>query len=446
MVRHAVLVSTIVCLSVGRLSAVQVRDTARVVTGDSSRLARDTLKAKQDSLPSDLSDITPGKGVSVARTDIGTLSISGYGLARYLNQLPGSQTFIDHLGREHEVDPRQDIQWHRVMVHFMGWMYMPRLRYVMTVWTVNSTEQIRIVGSLTYAFSNAFNLSAGINGIPGTRSLNGSHPFWLANDRFMADEYFRPGFTSGAWITGALARGRFNYAAMLGNNISQLGVAANELTRNLAFGTSVWWQPTTGEFGPRGGWGDYEWHQRVAMRVGTSWTRSREDRASQNSQDSPDNTQIRISDGLLLFQQDALAIGALVRQANYYMSAADLGLKYRGMFFQFELYNRWLNSFEVIGNDVPLTSMYDHGYYAAGSFYPIKQRLELYGGTSQIFGEFNPSWEAVFGINWFPADTRYFRLNTNIIRVHRSPVGSVFGFYLAGLHGWSLSISPSLFF
>ena len=34
------------------------------------------------------------------------------------------------------------------------------------------------------------------------RSLDGSHPYWLASDRVLADEFFRPGFTSGVWLTG----------------------------------------------------------------------------------------------------------------------------------------------------------------------------------------------------------------------------------------------------
>lgn len=410
-----------------------------------SAQGRDTLPI-YDSTRTDLSDITPGKGVLVAETKLGSLSISAYGLGRYINQLPGRQIYFDHLGREHDVDPRQDIQWHRVMVHFMGWMYLRSLNYVMTVWTVNSTEQVRVVGNLTYNADSAFNIGVGINGMPGTRSLNGSHPLWLAPDRVMADEYFRPGFTGGVWATGAF-RWRVHYAAMLGNNISQLGVSSSELTRDLASAASIWWMPTTGEFGLKGGWGDYDWHKRVAVRLGTSYTHSREDRAAQLAQPSPDNTQIRLSDGLLLFQTGALADGVTVRQGNYNMSAVDLGFKYRGMFLQGELYNRWLGTFNTDG-PIPAadSSLYDHGFYIVGSAYPVKRKLELYAGTSQIFGSFNPSWEVLGGLNVYPADTRWFRLNLHAIRAQAAPVGSVFGYYAAGLHGWVISAASYLLF
>src|SRR5262249_59030450 len=114
---------------------------------------------------------------------------------------PGRQVYTDHLGQVLDVDPRQDIQWHRVMIHVLGWMYDRRLTYAMTVWTVNATEQVRVVGNATYNFDTTFKLSVGINGIPGTRSLLNNHPLWLAPDRVLADEYLRPGLTVGTWLS-----------------------------------------------------------------------------------------------------------------------------------------------------------------------------------------------------------------------------------------------------
>ena len=43
---------------------------------------------------------------------------------------------------------------------------------------------------------------------------------------------------------------------MVTNNNSQLGVTAVELDRRYTTSGSVWWMPTTKEFGPRGGYGD----------------------------------------------------------------------------------------------------------------------------------------------------------------------------------------------
>jgi len=41
-------------------------------------------------------EFTPGKGFDMVKTKYGTLNISLYAIARYLNQLPGHQTWQDH--------------------------------------------------------------------------------------------------------------------------------------------------------------------------------------------------------------------------------------------------------------------------------------------------------------------------------------------------------------
>jgi hypothetical protein len=303
---------------------------------------------------------------------------------------------------------------------------------------------VNVVGALTYRFSKAFTVGMGVNGLPGTRTLTGSHPYWLGTDRVMADEFFRPGFTSGLFASGELVP-RVFYGAMLGNSLSQLGITANKLSRSLAFGGSIWWMPTTGDFGPRGAFGDYEWHDRVATRFGTSYTFSREDRFNQIAQPTPDNTQIRLSDALLLFQTGALAPGVTIVKGNYRMSAVDAGIKYHGIFLQGELYNRWLDKFEADG-PLPLASLYDRGYYIQAAFFPVKQVLELYGGTSQIDGQFNDPWEYLGGANWYPARTRNLRFNLHVIRVSHSPVSSVFGYYTGGQSGTTVSFGSAVFF
>ena len=45
---------------------------------------------------------------------------------------------------------------------------------------------------------------------------------------------------------------------MLGDTNSILGVKSSQLDRKFTTGASVWWMPTTKEFGPRGAYGDWE--------------------------------------------------------------------------------------------------------------------------------------------------------------------------------------------
>src|SRR4029079_10495170 len=124
--------------------------------------------------------------------------------------------------------------------------------------------------------------------LPGSVTLLNNHPFWLGTDRVMANEFMRPGFSGGAWAFGDLPH-RLWYRVMVGNTISQLGLNSFQLTKDLASSAHLAWFPTTGEYGPKGGLGDFEEHQKAATRFGVSYTHSREDRGAQPSASSPEN-------------------------------------------------------------------------------------------------------------------------------------------------------------
>ena len=392
--------------------------------------------------------LEPGNGFLVGETEFGDLYISGYGLVRYLNQLPAGQTFVDHLGRRHEVDTRNDFYAHRIMVFFKGWLGLRKLQYQLILWTVNTTDQNAIFVSLGYQFSKKFGLYGGLNALPGTRTLQGSHPYWLAHDRVMADEFFRPYFTNGVWATGEPIPGLW-YNAMVGNNLSALGITAKQLTRSLAYSGSTWWMPTTKEFGPRGGFGDWEYHERVATRFGVSATRSYEDRFGNALNGAPDNKVIRLADSLSVFDPGALAPGVNVQQVFYQMQAADAGMKYKGIFLQTELYRRKLSRFRADG-PLPVTSLVDKGFYVQAAFFPVKKKIELYTATSQIFGDksagFKNSSEYLGGVNFYLANSRNIRINVQGIAVNHSPVSSTFGYYVGGEKGATVTAALSIFF
>ena len=392
-------------------------------------------------------DFTPGDGFLVGKSSAGSLSISGYALLRYINQFPGEQTFTDHLGNEQKVDGRNDIYPHRVMIFFKGWLGSPRLIYAITFWTVNATDQRAIFGNIGYQFSRKFSLYGGFNGNPGTRSLQGSHPYWLGHDRVMADEFFRPFFGSGVWAQGELVPGLW-YNAELSNNNSSLGVKTSQLDRTFSSGASMWWMPTTKEYGPRGGYGDWERHEKLATRFGVSTTRSPEQRFS-NSGGGSDNTTIRLADSLNVFDTGALAKAVTVQNVDYRILSFDAGMKYKGIFLQTEIYNRWLDNFKADG-PVPVASVHDTGFYVQGAFFPVPKKLELYAATSQIYGDksagFSNSSEYLVGMNYYPFNTRNHRLNVQVIDVNHSPVSSAFGYYVGGLNGTSFATAFSVFF
>jgi hypothetical protein len=385
-----------------------------------------------------------GKGLTIGNTSLGELSLSGYTLFRFIDQT-GNDTFIDHLGNEQSVNRRLDITLHRLLVYFNGWVYDPKFRYNTTLWTVLSTQQVNIIGSLSYLFHPAFQLSVGLNGLPGTRSLQNVFPFFLGTDRQLADDFFRPGFTSGIWISGTLLPG-LDYIAMLGNGLSQVGIKASQLTRTLASAASIAWKPTTGEFGTRGGFGDYEEHDELATRFGVSFTHSRENAQDQLANPSPDNTSIKLSDSVNAFQVGALAPDVQVETATFWLLAADAGFKIRGLHVQGEYYFRTLDRFDATG-PLPVSTIVDTGFYVQASYFVVPRRLMLYGVTSVIFGAFGITpWEAGGGADVYPFHTRNMRLNVFATHVDRSPVSSLFGYYVGGETGMIYSASADLLF
>jgi hypothetical protein len=124
-------------------------------------------------------------------------------------------------------------------------------------------------------------------------------------------------------------------------------------------------------------------------------------------------------------------------------------MKYHGFFLQTEIYNRWLDHFQADG-PLRVGSIHDKGFYIQGAFYPIPKVLELYGATSQIYGDkdagFSNSNEYLGGLNYYFAHSRNYRLNTQVIHVNRSPVSSSFGYYVGGQKGPTVSAALSIFF
>jgi hypothetical protein len=121
---------------------------------------------------------------------------------RYLNTLDSKQTFTDHLGNTQDVHRRNDITVNRAMFILGGYIFDKRLQYSFTVWTSAGAASIVVAGNIGWRFNKALTLTAGYTGVPGSRSLVGTFPFFTSTDRSMADNFFRPGFTQGAWLSG----------------------------------------------------------------------------------------------------------------------------------------------------------------------------------------------------------------------------------------------------
>jgi hypothetical protein len=356
---------------------------------------------------------------------------------RYLNTLSSPETFTDHFGNVLEFHRRNDITVNRSMFIFGGYIFNKKVVYSLTVWTSAGAASIVVAGNIGWQFSKHLTLIGGYTGVPGSRSLVNTFPYWTGTDRSMADNFFRPAFTQGVWANGELSKG-LNYLAFVGNGLNTLNITANKIDTALLVAGSIWWEPL-GNYGVPGKtvnmYDDYFAEKKVRIRIGTSFTRSPEDRFSDLDTASPDNTSQYNSDGVLTFSTGAFAPGVTVNRDLYKMSAIDGGLKYNGLAVNWQYYMRWLNNFEADG-PMPVTSTFDHGFELSASYFVIPKDLLVYGRTSQVFGHFGNSYEYAGGVKWYFLPTERLWLSAELMRVHKSPYGAAFTPYTAGMNGW----------
>ncbi len=368
----------------------------------------------------------PGKGLILMRSDVGEVDMGVVSYLRYLNQNGMEKTYTSAFGQAFDVTPREDFQLAKVQITFRGWLFDPRFGYNAYVWTSQTSQglgaQVVVAGNLNWKVNDAFKVYFGIQSLPSTRSTNRTFPYWLRNDnRPIADEFFRGSYTQGIWVEGKIAPG-LEYRAMIANNLSALGVNARQLDAmpNTLSG-ALTWTPTTGEFGPANGFGDFEDHQKLATLFSAHYTSSTEDPQSQPATDSIENTQLRLSDGTLLFSDTAFVTGRIT-QARYQMMALDAAAKYKGYSLEFEYYTRWLNHFKVQGT-VPFDNLLDTGFQLQAAAMLVPKTLQLYVSGSKIYGEYGDPYDVAVGLNWFPFKRRDFRVNTMGLYVYKSPVG-----------------------
>jgi hypothetical protein len=389
-------------------------------------------------------------GIVVAHSDAGDACLTLWTYMRYLNQRGLDSTFVDAFGRTKSVKRRQDIQNNKANLGIRGSIFDPRIRFSAFVWTANTSQgdvnQVAVGAFLFFLANDAFNIGAGAGSLPSTRTTQGTFPNWLRVDhRTIADEYFRGSYTTAIWVFGQPVTG-LKYEVMLGNNLSGYGISATQLDAQInTYSAALWWMPTTKEFGPLEGFGDFEHHDKLATLLGVHFTQSREDAQSQPNQEAIENVQLRLSDGTNIFDAGVLADSAQIRRATYKMFAAEAGVKYRGMALEFEHFTRWLGNFKTVGI-VPRTSFFDQGYQIQGSAMLYPKLVQTYVAGSKILGQFGHPWDIGAGINVFPFKQRHFRVNAQGLWLRRSPVGySAVPFPLGG-NGFVFSLDTELYF
>ena len=381
----------------------------------------------------------PNVGFRLVEGTKGEVYFRLYTYARYLNQKGLDETYTDHFGTTQAVQIREDFQLSKVFIPFAGWFLTPKFRYYLYLWSSNTSQgdpaQVVAAGNLSYTFDRFVTLGAGITSLPTVRSTEGPWPYWLGVDnRLIADEFFRGSYTSGIWVKGEILTG-LKYMAMVGNNLSALGVSASQLDAGLNTQSfMLQWLPTTGEFGLNGTFGDYDDHQQVATRLGAHYTHSREDKQTQPGTNSIENSQIRLTDGSNVFTQNLFGGGITVQRVTYELVSVDAGIKYRGFSLEAEYYWRHLGNFTG-QNTGGIADIDDHGFQVQTSAMVLPKTLQVYLSGSEILGNYGNGSDVRAGANWYVFRERGVRLNVEWIHLNKCPVGYTAVPYVVGGNG-----------
>jgi hypothetical protein len=369
----------------------------------------------------------PNAGFLLVEGDKGEMYVRLFSYVRYLNQKGLDPSYTDSFGSTHLVKQREDVQLNKFFLPFSGWFLTPKFRYYLYVWSSNPSQgdpaQVVGAGNLSYTFNRYITIGGGITSLPSVRSTEGQFPYWLGiDDRLTSDEFFRGSYTTGLWAKGELTT-KFKYMAILANNLSTLGVSASQLDNT--FDTTSFmlqWLPTTGEFGLYGTFGDFDYHEKVATRLAAHYTHSTEDKQSQPGTNSIENSQIRLTDGSVIFTPDLFGPGIIVERVKYQMSSVDGGVKYKGLSLEAEYYWRWLSNFEGI-NTGGIADIDDHGFQVQSSAMAVPKALQVYLSGAAIRGRYGNSSEVRAGFNWYVVKERGLRLNAEWIHLNKCPVG-----------------------
>jgi hypothetical protein len=369
----------------------------------------------------------PNLGFKLIDGDKGQVYVRLFSYVRYLNQLGLDPSYTDYFGNTHKVPQRQDVQLTKFFLPFAGWFMTPRFRYYLYVWSSNVSQgdaaQVVGGGNLSYTFNRFLTLGGGITSLPAVRSTEGQFPYWLGvDDRLISDEFFRGSYTTGLWLKGEVFT-KVKYMAMIANNLSTLGVSAAQLDNQLnTTSFMLAWMPTTGEFGLYGTFGDFDHHDKVATRVAGHYTHSREDRQQQPGTNGIENSQIRLTDGSVIFTPELFGPGITVEKATYDMVSVDAGVKYRGLSLEGEYYWRFLGDFTG-PNTSGIADIDDHGFQLQSSAMVVPKSLQVYLSGSAIRGLYGNASELRAGANWYVVKERGLRLNAEWIHLNKCPVG-----------------------
>ena len=328
---------------------------------------------------------------------------------------------------------RSSFDVNRAYLGFSGFALDPKLQYSFILATTSTVNVSYILAVLGYQFNKEFGFFGGFNKVPGSREWFESFKNTMGVDRTLATTFFRPSMSPGVWVTGEPLT-NFHYYGMISNSINSLSQFGDRQTTQMCYSGNLWWEPL-GSFGP--GFADAEYHENVAVRLGTTGLYERQNRQLIYSTplDNPENTVTRLSNGTPIFDPGALAPGVNLLSATNRFWSLDAGLKYRGLGLAGEYYMRWLGDFQTNKPLPGIQKMFDQGGYVQASYAVLPKKLDFYAKSSLVSGPFGSGNDYGGGLNWYINGTRKWRATAEVLQVNRAPAFNILTPYRVGLSG-----------
>lgn len=340
-------------------------------------------------------------------------------------------SWTDNAGVTRPVRDRNAMDIERARLTLSGYAQDPRLTYFLQL--DGDTDGGHAVDFFDYwwawEFSEHFQLQLGKRKVAADRQ-------WLLGarntrfiDRPMANDFFRPDRTVGAFGVGKLGQST-HYEVMLGNGYNTTNLPNSVSDNLLTFAATNYFDPL-GDYG--GPLVDFSSTQQLLVRLGHSFVYSPQ---ADNARGQPleEADFIRLSDGTRLTQTGALAPGVTVSAFDVRLYGVDAAAKWMGWSLNSEIFFRWIN--EIQGDGVlPVKELYQKGFYIEGGRFLLTKLLDANIRYSQVSGEFSGSSEIAAGFNWYPLKKTNMKISFDVTAVDGSPLQSSASDMLVGDDG-----------
>ena len=348
---------------------------------------------------------------------------------RHVSFSRNQESWTDNAGVVRPIQNREAFEIERARLILSGHAFAPQFKYFMQMdGDTDSRHDLSFLDCwFAWHFSDLLEIQFGKRKVPGTRNwMLGAFDTRLA-DRPFANEFFRPSRTTGIWFVGDPTAST-HYELMVGQGYNTEGLTPSETGDGVAFAGTSWWN-AVGDYGPARPT-DFEIHDDLAVRVGSSWVSSVEGTPGRQLEEADF---LRLTDGTRLTEPDALAPGATVQSFDVMLFAVDAAFKYRGWSANAEYF--WRSVTDLKANlPVPPVGL-QHGFYVEGGFFVLPQTFELNSQIAYVTGRLGSTMSYATGFSYYPLEAQSLKLTIDATFINGSPVDSTGADILVGDSG-----------